>query len=366
MGDYKDQIAMMLKCHLISIFLAIYFLNIGDETFALKITVQDQHPEICQAKNHITCKIDIDCNAHEKTIEWKPRHEKRKGVCKNIRNSHEKHCICRRDGCDHGDMCEKNSDCGRDQWNRRGKCVTDYKMKHENYGPWKLHKHCECLPPFFPENCQGQKDACTNNKQCGQYGSCNRKDKLGAGTGRICTCRRKTCNSGDICFKDSDCGFLEPLGSGKRGTCEKVPASYPFRYKKVCKCPLSPEFDLKEAVDQNLQTAKENQKIVKEGKKWLKTLYEALKEKHPHRSYEKEDEVDDDDNDNKNRNYVNDDDDDDDDDHDDGLGLSSYEDEDDGMIGDEDESFEDEGEYNDDEDDSEMATESSGYNTIPS
>ena len=90
MIDYKDQIAMMLKCHLISIFLAIYFLNIGDETFALKITVQDQHPEICQAKNHITCKIDIDCNAHVKTIEWKPRHEKRKGVCKNIRNSHEK------------------------------------------------------------------------------------------------------------------------------------------------------------------------------------------------------------------------------------------------------------------------------------
>ena len=54
------------------------------------------------------------------------------------------------------------------------------------------------------------------------------------------------------------------------------------------------------------------------------------------------------------------------DDHDDGLGLASYEDEDDGMIGDEDESHEDEGEYNEDEDDSEMATESSGYNTIPS
>ena len=29
--------------------------------------------------------------------------------------------------------------------------------------------------------------------------------------------------------------------------------------------------------------------IVKEGKKWLATLYAALKEKKPHRSYEKED-----------------------------------------------------------------------------
>ena len=66
---------------------------------------------------------------------------------------------------------------------------------------------------------------------------------------------------------------------------------------------------MKEAVDQTLQTAKENQKIVKQGKKWLKTLYEALKEKHPHRSYEKEDEADvdtdDDDNYIKNRNYGN-------------------------------------------------------------
>ena len=90
MIDYKDQIAMMLKYHLISIFLAIYFLNIGDETFALKITVQDQHPEICQAKNHITCKIDIDCNAHVKEIKYLPRQEKRKGVCKNVKNSREK------------------------------------------------------------------------------------------------------------------------------------------------------------------------------------------------------------------------------------------------------------------------------------
>ena len=79
-------------------------------------------------------------------------------------------------------------------------------------------------------------------------------------------------------------------------------------FLRVCKCPLSPEFDLKEAVDQTLQTAKENQKIVKQGKKWLKTLYAALKEKHPHRSYEKEDEADVDTDDNdyiKNRNYGN-------------------------------------------------------------
>ena len=34
-----------------------------------------------------------------------------------------RHCICRRDGCDHGDMCLRNSDCGRDKWNRQGKCV---------------------------------------------------------------------------------------------------------------------------------------------------------------------------------------------------------------------------------------------------
>ena len=82
---------MILKPHLISIFLAIYFHYIGDETFALKITVQDQFPEICQAKNYITCKNDIDCNAHVKIIEYLPRHEKkRKGVCKNVRNKWQK------------------------------------------------------------------------------------------------------------------------------------------------------------------------------------------------------------------------------------------------------------------------------------
>ena len=45
---------------------------------------------------------------------------------------------------------------------------------------------------------------------------------------RICTCRRKTCSAGDICDKDSDCGYLKPLGSGKRGTCETISGSYPW------------------------------------------------------------------------------------------------------------------------------------------
>ena len=43
-----------------------------------------------------------------------------------------RHCICRRDGCDHGDMCQKNSDCGRDKWNRQGKCVI--RMRPDNGG----------------------------------------------------------------------------------------------------------------------------------------------------------------------------------------------------------------------------------------
>ena len=69
---------------------------------------------------------------------------------------HFRHCICRRDGCDHGDICQKDSDCGKDQWNRRGKCVSDYIYKNgivsykdgkmggseydKKYGPWKNHK----------------------------------------------------------------------------------------------------------------------------------------------------------------------------------------------------------------------------------
>ena len=53
---------------------------------------------------------------------------------------------------------------------------------------------------------------------------------------RICTCRRKTCNAGDICNKDKDCGYLTPISEfeiGKRGTCEKVSASYPFTKKRL-------------------------------------------------------------------------------------------------------------------------------------
>ena len=49
---------------------------------------------------------------------------------------------------------------------------------------------------------------------------------------RICVCRRKTCSAGDICYKDRDCGYLQPLGSGKTGTCETVPEASPWRYKK--------------------------------------------------------------------------------------------------------------------------------------
>ena len=73
---------MMLKYHLISIFLAVSFHNIGDKTFALSIEYPDQYPEICQAKNRISCKEDIDCNSHVKIVTFKPRQQKRKGVCK--------------------------------------------------------------------------------------------------------------------------------------------------------------------------------------------------------------------------------------------------------------------------------------------
>ena len=50
---------------------------------------------------------------------------------------------------------------------------------------------------------------------------------------------------------------------------------------------------MEEAVDQTLQTAKENQKIVKKGKKWLEALYGALKEKHPkhYKHYEENEDV---------------------------------------------------------------------------
>ena len=80
-----------------------------------------------------------------------------------------RHCVCRRNmlgystlsadnlSCDPGDICEKNSDCGRDKWNRKGKCVItkrpnedgnfefgDIKMSGSHYknkhGNWKKHK----------------------------------------------------------------------------------------------------------------------------------------------------------------------------------------------------------------------------------
>ena len=82
MIDYRDQIAMMKSYHLISIFLAIYLQNIGDETFALSIT--PQYPEICQAHNQIPCYNNWQCYDHYQPI---PYHSK-KGVCKNVRNTH--------------------------------------------------------------------------------------------------------------------------------------------------------------------------------------------------------------------------------------------------------------------------------------
>ena len=48
----------MLKSRLISIFLAIYFHNIGDETSAY----EDQYPEICQSFDGKTCKSHRQCN----------------------------------------------------------------------------------------------------------------------------------------------------------------------------------------------------------------------------------------------------------------------------------------------------------------
>ena len=73
------------------------------------------------------------------------------------KKSHFRHCVCRRDGCDHGDICQKNSDCGRDKWNRKGKCVGDFPNKNsflelfgdinghgneyaKKHGPWRKHK----------------------------------------------------------------------------------------------------------------------------------------------------------------------------------------------------------------------------------
>ena len=32
-------------------------------------------------------------------------------------------------------------------------------------------RHCECLPPKFPDNCKGDL-TCTHSKQCGKHGAC--------------------------------------------------------------------------------------------------------------------------------------------------------------------------------------------------
>ena len=43
-------------------------------------------------------------------------------------------------------------------------------------------RRCKCLPPKFPDNCQGKDDhTCTNSKQCGKRGVCT---KFYGGTGK--------------------------------------------------------------------------------------------------------------------------------------------------------------------------------------
>ena len=43
-------------------------------------------------------------------------------------------------------------------------------------------RRCKCLPPKFPDNCQGKDDhTCTNSKQCGKSGVCT---KFYGGTGK--------------------------------------------------------------------------------------------------------------------------------------------------------------------------------------
>ena len=75
----------------------------------------------------------------------------------NTNSYHFRRCVCRRKVCNHDDICETNSDCGRDKWNRKGKCVTTktpnkdgdfvfgdivmsgshYRKKH---GQWRNHR----------------------------------------------------------------------------------------------------------------------------------------------------------------------------------------------------------------------------------
>ena len=78
MIDYRDQIAMMKFYHMFSIFLAIYFHNIGNEISA---TSPPDYPKICQAQNHITCYEDAQCN------EWGSNGD---GVCRHALNSEQK------------------------------------------------------------------------------------------------------------------------------------------------------------------------------------------------------------------------------------------------------------------------------------
>ena len=77
---------MMKLYHLILIFLAIYFQNICDETFAESLKYQEQYPEICYKhanySNHkITCKGDGEC-MHPRQLTA--------GVCTHARNNKEK------------------------------------------------------------------------------------------------------------------------------------------------------------------------------------------------------------------------------------------------------------------------------------
>ena len=96
MIDYRDQIAMIKFYHLVLIFLAIYFQNICDETFAESLVYQDKYPEICYKNanysNHkITCKHDVECNNYTKIPKYKSRHPQMKaGVCVHARNNKEK------------------------------------------------------------------------------------------------------------------------------------------------------------------------------------------------------------------------------------------------------------------------------------
>ena len=96
MIDYIDQIAMVKFYHLILIFLAIFFQNICDETFAESLAYKDQYPEICYkdakywpdySSHKITCKHDAECTPKFKEYKsrWHP-----KGVCVHARNNKEK------------------------------------------------------------------------------------------------------------------------------------------------------------------------------------------------------------------------------------------------------------------------------------